>query len=451
MHQDRSLWWDISDTSPSAPPLRGTARTDICIIGGGLTGLSTAYHLRRADSGAQVLLLEANEIGAGASGRNAGQMLVQFGSNWAGNLKRFGGDRMKAALDYVHEGIHIAERLEDEGLSFDFARTGTMKVGLAADGPGMIEAYRAYLDAAGQNAHLTDLSAQQVQDEIASPYLSTAVFDPRGGTCNPLRMLRGLRDQATTAGAVVHEYSPVVGIFTDRSGIRVETGHGTVLCQKLVLATNAYTHLLGDTGDLRLDRRQIPLIVRATATEAMSRAHWDAAGWRRRCGINIVSDLFFSFAPTADGRVVSVSGYHIALPKGGALEPGSDWRLKEAASRQFGQFFPAFGAVPTAQTWAGAISATMDEVPHVGITRDPRVFYAAGCWGAGVPLSLRHGETLADLALDWHTDSTALWFVQRGKKDWPPIVSTLGPQGILMALRRKSKRIAATLSPPLSM
>lgn len=447
MHQDRSLWWSRqSDYAPSLP-LQGDMSADVCIIGGGIAGLSAAMHLRRADRGVSVVLLEGQEIGAGASGRNAGQMLVQFGSDWAGNLKRYGASNMGAALDYVHEGIGIAERLSQEGLDFDYASVGTIKVGLISDDPAAIDSYRDYLEKAGQGRHLTDLSSLEVQDEIASPYLSKGVFDPRGGTNDPLKLARALKQAAEQAGATVHEYSPVVAILTESSGIRVETGQGSVRCKKLILATNAYTHLLGDSSDAGLDRRQRALMVRAAATRPISQQHWAAAGWRSRCGINIVSDLFFSFAPTTDGRVVSVGGYYIDQPRHGSLEPSADWRLKQDSMTQLGQFFPTLAGVETDQVWGGPISVTRDSIPHVGTARDPRIIYAAGCWGAGVPLSLRHGETLADLALDRRTASTDMWFVQRSKADWPMLVS--GPTTTLMmkAMQRKARSIAKSLCP----
>ena len=449
MHQYRSLWWSMNGDDTPSPPLEGDLSTDICIIGGGIAGLSAALHLKRSESGTGVVLLEAQEIGAGASGRNAGQMLVQFGSDWAGNLKRYGAANMRAALDYVDEGIVLAEQLRREGLDFDYADVGTLKAGLIGEDPGLIDGYRDYLEQAGQGRHLTDLSPVQVQQEIASPYLTNGVFDPRGGTLDPLKLVRALKRLVEQSGVRVCEYSPAITIAATPSGIRVETGKGVVRCRKLILATNAYTHLLAQNGADSLKRRQRPVIVSAAATHNIPQDQWNAVGWRSRCGINLVSNLFFSFAPTKDGRVVSVGGYYIDPPHDGTLETAANLGLKQAASDQLGQFFPALAGVDVDQAWGGPISITSDEIPHVGTARDPNIIYAAGCWGAGVPLSLRHGQTLADLALERHTPSTDLWFVQRGKAQFPPLVSGLAVDFMLKAMRKKAVALARNLHPSL--
>lgn len=448
-HGDRSLWW-AANPAVSPTPLLNNITVDVCVVGGGVTGLSTAWHLRRADPGARIALLEADQVGFGASGRNAGQALVQFGGDWSTLLKRQGASDMRAGLDYVHEGIRVLDWLADTvGLDFDYARTGTMKVGLQVDGPGPIEAYRDFQHQAGQGAFLTHLSADQVQEEINSPYLGEGIYDPRGGTLDPLKLVRGLKRLAQLDGVEIFEDSPVAQLIPERPLIRLETGRGSVRCRKVVLALNGYAHLLPGGEAVGLRRRQRPLMVKATATAPITPEQWGTARWGRRCGINVVSDLFFSFAPTADGRVVSVGGYYVSAPGDRALTPEVDWRLKAEASDHLGAFFPALRDVPTAHTWGGPISLTRDMAPYVGESQDPRILYACGCWGAGLPLGLRNGATLADLALDRRTPATDLWFVRRGAVDWPPLVSHLAAGQVIATQRRRSRLKAARMAPPL--
>jgi len=450
VHRDRSFWFDSSAPYAPATPLRGDQAFDVCILGGGITGLSTAYHLRKLDPSVSVCILEAEVVGFGASGRNAGQLIVEFGGgSHARQVKTYGASRVGEALRYVEKGIALLAELEaSESLDFDYARTGYMKVALRAEGPAAIETYARFLRAVGQESAFETLTTAAVEEELSSPLLGPALFDPRGGQFNPLKLVRGLKAVVERMGVRVFEQSPALHFKLGPGKIRVETGMGGVDCDRLVLATNAYSHLLAGARQAGLSRRQIPLIVKGTITEPLSASASSGKVWKRRCGVNVVSDLFYSFAPTADGRILHVGGYYATLPANRKFVPEAEWRLKGEGADHLGAFFPKLANLKTAHTWGGPISLTPDWIPHVGRASDPRVVFAFGCWGHGMGLGMHNGVTLAELTLERKTDGTELWFVTRKKADWPPKpITTFITNQVVASGRKRARAIGATLTP----
>lgn len=451
-HRGRSYWFDRASPYAPSEPLKGDQRADVCIIGGGINGVSTAYHLKQADPGCDVALIESEVVGFGASGRNAGQLIVTFGGgDFRANLRRFGAERMGAGWDYVDKGVQRIEQfIADEAIECDYTQTGFIEVSLRQDSPTLFDAYSRYVDQIGQRKSLTQLSADQMATAFDSPYLGAGIYDSRGGQLDPLKLVRGIKQGAERLGARVYENSPVAHIETSGAQIEVITGAGRIRCSKLVLATNAYTHLLDGLRTIDAERLQSPMMVYASVTEPLTPAQWEAVGWARRCGVNVLSELFYSFGPTIDGRLVYVSGYYLGFPRGRELGPEINTRFLTEGHGHLEQFFPALRGIKTVQTWGGPISITYDSVPHIGVSRDPRILYACGCWGHGMPIGARNGQTLAELALDRTTENTDMWFVRNPKKHWPNRVLVNFASNRIVSLRRSSnRRKGARMSPPL--
>ena len=451
-HRARSYWFEnAADYAPSAP-LAGEQRADVCIIGGGINGVSTAYHLRQADQGCDVAVIESEVVGFGATGRNAGQLIATFGGDdFGATVRRFGAEKMAAGWNYVEQGIERIERfIAEEAIDCDYTRTGFIQVSLAQDSPALFEAYRRYVDQIGQKPLLEDMSADQVAAAFASPYLGAGLYDSRGGQLDPLKLIRGIKRGAERLGARFYENSPVAHIDASGAEITVITGRGTIRCAKLVLATNAYTHLLTGLQTISGPRLQTPMMVHASVTEPLTPAQWEAVGWARRCGVNVLSHLFYSFGPTIDGRLVYVGGHYVGMPRPGTLGPEVNTRFLTEGHRHLEQFFPALRGIRTVQTWGGPISLTSDSIPHIGVSRDPRILYSCGCWGHGLPIGARNGLTLAELALDRITENTEMWFVQNPKKHWPnPKLVHFASSYIASRRRDGNRRIGARMTPPL--
>lgn len=452
LNRSRSHWWNTSAPYVPQEPLAGDIEVDVCIIGGGINGISSAYHLRKLDASVRVALLEAETVGFGASGRNAGQIIMKLGGTTVEKLYgKFGAERAGAAWDYVHRGMRLIAALkEEEGIDCDYAQTGTLHVSLRDDGNRHLEDSLRLIEKMGQGRYVSWVEEAQVEKELKSPYLGAALHESRGGQFNPLKLVLGLRQAALRHGAMIFENSPAASIDSDPGAITVHTGMGSVRCRKLILTTNAFTHLVGGVKDIGLLREQTPLIVKGIVTEPISDEMWERAGWPRRCGVNVQSQLFYSFAPTVDRRLVYVGGYYTSAPWDRNITAEVEWRLREEGPEHLEAFFPALKGVRTAQTWGGAISITPDYIPHVGHARDPRVLYACGCWGNGMPVGTQNGLTLAELALDRTTENTLTWFVQRRKQQWPSrALAGVLATGVILRRRRGNRKKAKLLSPPL--
>ena len=453
MFRNRSHWWRTTEPAADlSPVLSGDVSADVCVIGGGVAGVSAAYHLKSLDPGCDVVLLESEVCGFGASGRNAGQLIVHFGGgSLSGQLMRYGSTRVGEGWQYTAEGIELIEGFMTEGgFAADYLPTGTLQAGLKADNGKALDGFTKFLDAIGQLKHMSVLSAERVAEEVNNPQLVGGVLDRRGGQINPLKLVRGIKGMAETAGAQFYENSPVGWIDTSGDQIVVETGMGRVHCKKVILTTNAYTHLLRGVEKIGSRTIQNTLIVHGSITEPLTQKQWDAVRWQGRYGVNTVGDVFYSFAPTMDGRILYVGGYYVNLPKGDALAPELNMQFLKDGHQHFTEFFPVLSDVKTEHTWGGPISATFDLIPHVGLSKDPRIAYAVGCWGHGVPIGVRNGLTLAELILERQTASTEMWFVKRSGQGWPGrTLANIGTRRVFGMVRHSAKALGKKMDPPL--
>lgn len=452
LHRSRSYWFHSAEPYVPSAPLEGARDVDVCVVGGGVTGLSTAYHLKEMDPNVSVALLESEVVGFGASGRNAGQLIIAFGdSDFKAQMRRHGAEKLREAYAYVQEGISTIEALiEEHDIDCDYEQTGYFEMGLRAEGSGTLDEYVAFCRKIGQDAFLEQMSEAEVARSFRSPHFGRAVFDRRGGQFNPLKYLRALKLVTERSGAQVHENSPVVCIEREPSCIRLHTGRGTLRCQKLVVATNAYSHLLPGLDDLGMVRSQSPVFVYANVTEPLSKSHCRALNWPRRAGVNLMSKLFYSFAPTRDGRLLYVGGYYAKVPQGNEMSLDISGEFLREGPRHLASFFPALVDLRTAQSWGGPISTTRDFVPHLGLLADDRIGYANGCWGHGMPLGTRNGRTLAALMLDRQATDAQSWLVTRNKINWPSrmIVSPV-VRGLGASMRHDIRKLGRRMQPRL--
>ncbi|WP_223508349.1 MULTISPECIES: NAD(P)/FAD-dependent oxidoreductase [unclassified Pseudomonas] len=454
MHDNLSYWFNSAEPYIPNEVLNTCETVDICIIGGGVTGLSTAYHLRKKNPHVSVALLEGQVIGYGASGRNAGQMIVSVGDNdFRAQLKRYGADKLRELHTYVHEGIDVIKTMTREhNIACDLNPSGYLLMGLKSEGNENLNSYMKFSQSIYQDQFLESISERDIAAEFTSAYFGSAIFDRRGGQFNPLKFIRGLKQVAMKLGVNIFEHSPVASIERNASHITLRTGCGVVRCNKLVIATNAYSHLLEGLKDVAFERNQTPIMVYANVTAPLSASQWQQLGWARRCGVNVLSNLFYSFAPTADGRLLYVGGYYTHAPSGNEMSPEISTGFMSNGPKQLAAFFPNLAGVPTAQSWGGPISVTRDYIPHIGVLADPRISYANGCWGHGMPLGARNGQTLADLALDLHSTDTRAWLVRRNKSYWPlrsitPLIVQSVSSVLRYGVRRKASKLGMSFEP----
>jgi gamma-glutamylputrescine oxidase len=362
-----------------SPPLCESVAADVCVIGGGYTGVSAALHL--CERGYKVVLLEANRVGWGASGRNGGQINVGF----SGDLNAAaGGDKAKAQalFDISREGLAlIRERVAKHKIECDL-KSGVM---LAAVKPRQARALAGYADELCRRGYPVELftDAAAVRGLINSKRYCAAMLDKNGGHIHPLKYLLGLTRAAAAAGAHIYEDSRVVGISPDGGKTSlIKTARGEVKARYVALACNAYL----DELQPRLRRRIMPVgtYICATAPLGEDGAGSLIANGAAVCDMNFVLDYYRC---SADARLLF--GGRVSY----TTVPPRD--LRSAMRRRMLAVFPQLGDVAVDYAWGGFVAITRSRLPDFGRVAGGG-YYAQGFSGQGVAMSGLAGKLIAE-------------------------------------------------------
>ena len=409
-----SFWVQTAGAYHPNPSLAGDHKADVVIIGGGFAGLSTAYHLKRLDQGMEVVVLEAEYVGYGASGRNGGFSMTVFGVSLTVTHMLHGRERTRDAYRYMVDAVGYLENLvQEHGLDCDFQRSGFLRI---ATTPGYVRRIQEEMELA-QRIGLDGIEwweADRAREEVHSPVVMGGWWEPRCALVNPAKLARELKRLAESAGAKVYEHSRVQWVEEVAGGVVVQTRTGRVRANKVVFATNAWSHLFPWT-----QRFQVPAWTYMIATEPLTPEQWASIGWQRRMGIEDARNLIHYLRPSPDGRLL-VGGGPVPLSFGRRMRADRNAGALQHLQTFMHTLFPQLRGVRVTHHWGGPFSATLDLVPAAGYVRDRRAVYNLGCLGHGVSLMPSNGRILADLVLERKTGLTDLWFVNRRLWQWPP-------------------------------
>lgn len=440
-HAGKSYWLrDFGEYVPNCD-LRGNLKCDVLVIGGGITGISTAWHAAMDGLG-KVVLLESEVIGFGASGRAAGWIMPQFGMDQLAIRSKFGIEKFKDALAYSQEAVsYTGKIISGHAIECDYRRPGLMRV---AFDDRWIDDLRTLYDTyqevgIGSVEWKVGEALQKCYNGNAN--FKAAIVDSNLGLLDPCKQVRGLKQLAEAQGVRVFENSPAIHVERIPGGVVVATPSGRVSAQKLVLATNAFTHLLRGSIGKQVRRFQTPIFARAAVTERLTRNQWSDIGWEAGNAIESSLDLFHYMAPTEDGRILFYFIYFGGHSVRGEMEPTHCQRGAETSLAHLKCIFPSLRDITIDQHWGGHMSGTRDLVPHVTTLGDERVVYVAGCWGHGLALNHLHGKTVSHLLQNRSSHLTDFWFVNRKPGRWPVYpFDFIGKQVAWAGLRRRTRR-----------
>ncbi|MDR7417364.1 MAG: FAD-binding oxidoreductase [Armatimonadota bacterium] len=409
----RKSFWQSTIEHAERVPLTGSVTADVAIIGAGYSGLSSAYYIRRADSGSRVAVLEAQTAGYGASGRNGGFSMTLFGVSLEMTHRLHGGARTREAMEYMVDAVeHLDGLVRTHGLQCDYVPSGFLRV---ATTPGYRRRLQHELEIAGRVglAGVDWWDEARVQAAVHSETFLGGVWEPRCALIHPARLASAMARLAEAAGAVIYERSPVTSVERVASGVRLVTPRGTVNARKVVFATNAWSHLFP-----WVKRKQVPVWTHLIATEPLTPAQWASVGWQDGMGLEDARNLIHYFRPSPDGRIL-MGGGGVVVGYGSAMDHDSHPATFHHLEGFLKTLFPQLGAVRVTHRWGGPVSVTSDFVPAVGYVGDPCAVYNVGCIGHGVSLMPSNGRIIADLVLERKTPLTDLWFVNRRLLPWP--------------------------------
>ncbi|WP_321936295.1 FAD-binding oxidoreductase [Paraburkholderia sp. J8-2] len=372
--------WEITGAPRSeARRINGDVSTDIAIVGGGFCGLSAALHL--AEAGLAPLVLEAQEPGFGASGRNGGQVIagikldpselaVRFRPAEAEALYRFGAGTAETVFSLI-------ERFQ---IRCEAHRDGWIQ---AAHSPAMLKAVRRRVtELQDKGADVEWLDSEVIQRMIGTPYYKGGMIDRRSGMVQPLSYARGLAGAAASMGATILGNTPVRRLTRDGAAWRLETPGGTVLARHVLLATNGYL------GDLYPVLKTAMIVVQSyqIATEPLP-PDLDRTVVPSRLPVSDLMDLGLYFRRDDAGRFIAGGG--------GSLTDKEEPALFHALARSANILFPQLSETPFTSRWGGKLTLTRDHLPRV-IELEPGLVAAYGCNGRGVALATVMGRLAAE-------------------------------------------------------
>ncbi len=398
------------DPAPAAtPPLEGDIETDYAIVGAGYTGLSAALRLREA--GADVVVLERDYAGFGASGRNAGHLTPTIGKDLPTLLRLYGRERGGALVRLAEKAIeHVESVLTDLEIGCDYEPVGNVLAGIHRGQAASLE--RAAGAGRELGASLKLLTAADLEDRGLPRAFCCGYLEERGGILDPGKYVRGLRDAVRSRGAHLHEGSRVTAI-DGGTPVRVETPRGSVRASRALVATNAYTPELGTIGPV-----VAPISVSLFATAPLTDTQLAEVGWDGREGVYTAHEILESYRLTADNRIVGGSR-HIRFGSGGRIPADEDPAVFANLEGMFRDRFPELRDLALERFWSGPIAITLDFLPAIGRSRrHPGLLYSVGYAGHGVALASYAGHRLAEMALGENLGPAEL--VERRRLPLPP-------------------------------
>jgi glycine/D-amino acid oxidase-like deaminating enzyme len=400
------LWLETAGDLTPRPALDGDADADVAIVGGGLTGLWTAWYLLERDPALRILVLEREVAGFGASGRNGGWCSALFPRSTASLARAHGRDAAlalrRAMIATVDE---VGRAAAEAGIGIDFAKGGTVAY---ARSPVQLAAARAEVEEAASFG--VDELQLWGQERVRAAGALGAAFDPACARIHPGRLVRGLADALERRGVRIAEGTTVTGWAPGR----VDTDRGSVRTDRIVLATEGYGATLPATH-----RRILPLYSLMIATEPLPAEAWEEIGLEHGQTFTDYRHLLIYGQRTADDRI-AFGGRGARYHLGSSIRAAYDRvpRVFEHLRRALGELFPVARDAAITHRWGGPLGVPRDW--HASVTYDPatRIASAGGYVGDGLSTTNLAGRTLADLLTGADTDLTRLAWVGHRSRSW---------------------------------
>ncbi|MFF4901084.1 NAD(P)/FAD-dependent oxidoreductase [Streptomyces sp. NPDC001068] len=432
-----SFWYAHDGLPAVREPLDGDASADVVIVGGGYTGLWTAYYLKKAAPFLRVTVLEQKFCGYGASGRNGGWLYngIAGRDRYAALHGHEAAVRLQKAMnETVDEVVAVAAA---EGIDADLHKGGVLEV---ATTPAQLARLRAFheheLSYGEQDREL--YGARETRERIRVADAVGGTWTPHGARLHPVKLVKGLAAAVEALGVRIHESTPVTEIRPKHA----VTPYGTVRAPYVLRCTEGFT------ANLRGQKRTwLPMNSSMIATAPLTDEQWESVGWAGRETLGDMAHAYMYAQRTADGRI-ALGGRGVPYRFGSRTD--NDGRTQQATVEALHEllvrFFPSLAGVAVEHAWSGVLGVPRDWCATVTLDRATGLGWAGGYVGSGVATTNLAGRTLRDLVqLDsgqaGRTDLTELPWVDHKVRKWEPEpFRWLGVQGMYATYRTADRR-----------
>jgi glycine/D-amino acid oxidase-like deaminating enzyme len=411
-----ACWWlDDEDRPDATPPLTGTRRCDLVVVGGGYSGLWTALLAKQRDPSRDVVLLEGRRIGWAASGRNGGFCEASLTHGLANGMSRYPDDMPRLVTWGADNLAGIVATVEEFGIDCHLEHSGELTVatephqlaGLAEDAA-MARKF---------GADVVELDRDRVRAEVHSPSYLGGLWDKSGVVMvNPARLAWGLADACRSLGVRIFEHSPVDSLAEDGRDMVITTAGGAVRARSVALGTNAFPALLR-----RVRPYIIPVYDFAIATEPLTGAQLASIGWSNRQGIGDSGNQFHYYRLTEDNSIL-FGGYDAVYHFANRVDEARTQRRAtfETLAGHFLNTFPQLEGIRFSHTWGGIIDTCSRFFPFFGTAYDGKVAYALGYTGLGVGATRFGAQVMLDLLAGSPTEITGAPALRAKPIPFPP-------------------------------
>lgn len=409
-----SFWWDQVGLRTPRPALDGDLECDVCIVGGGLSGLWTAYHLAGLDPSLDIVVLEAEFAGFGASGRNGGWLSAELSGSKDRYAATHGRAGVQALVSSMESAVdEVIEVCRTEGIDADIVKDGVlyvarsaaqlvrMREGLASDAAWGI----------GEE-HQRELTVAELGERVCVDGAVGATFSPHCARVQPAKLVAGVAAAAERRGVRILERTRATRIEPGA----VTTDRGTVRAPRVLRCLEGYT------AGIRGQRRTwLPMNSAMIVTEPLPSSVWDAIGW---AGAELLGDTAnaYCYAQRTADRRIALGGRGIPYRFGSRTDiegRTQDWTVESLTSILHGMF-PAARGSRIDHAWCGVLGVPRDWCASVSFDPATGLGWAGGYVGSGLTTTNLAGRTLADLVLGRETDLVRLPWVNREVRRWEP-------------------------------
>lgn len=441
----RSFWLETAgeDLTPR-PALDGSVTVDVAILGGGYSGLWTAYYLLRDNPGLEVAILERDICGFGASGRNGAWCSSRFPLDPGALERRYGADVARETLLSAYDAVAEVGRVcEREGIEAEFRINGILSLARGEAQLPAIRASHAAYERLGFGDRNRLLDADAAREKIRVSDLCGALHTPFSGAVHPAKLARGLARVVERLGGAIYERTEVVRVEPG-SRPRLVSPLGAVTARKGVIAAGeAYL-----SGLPRFRRAILPMSSTIILTEPLSEAQWARIGWAGGEGLGSQVATVDYLTRTTDGRILygsrgAVYRYGSRMDEG--VEPG----LAERMTAVLRRWFEPLADTPISHVWSGYLGVARDWTPSVGFDPAQGLGWLYGYTGRGVATTNMAGRLLADLVVGRPSPLSTSPIAGRRSPSWEPEpLRWLGVRYLQDAYRRLDAAAAAGRPPP---